>query len=74
MSWFKKRPAPPPEFPAEDWEPVIRSSICTGEKVACMRKRDSGQLREIQLIRTLTDLQKFCEEYGVSPETIRTVY
>ena len=74
MSLFKKRPAPPPEFPPEDWEPVIRSSICTGEKVACMRHRGSGQLREIQLIRTQSDLQRFCEETGVSPETIRTVY
>ena len=74
MSWFKKRPAPAPDFPPEDWEPVIRSSICTGEKVACMRRRGSGELREIQLIRSPADLRQFCEQYGVSEETIRTIY
>ena len=75
MSLFKKRAAAqPPEFPPEDWEPVIRSSICTGEKVACMRRRDSGQLREIQLIRSADDLRRFCEEYGVSEEPLRTIY
>lgn len=75
MSLFKRKAVQrAPEFPAEEWEAVIRSSICTGEKVACMRRRDSGQLREIQLIRSAADLKEFCKNYGVSEETIRTVY
>ena len=75
MSLFKRKTAPrQPEFPPEEWEPVIRSSICTREKVACMRRRDSGQMREIMLIRSAAELKDFCRSYGVSEETIRTVY
>ena len=75
MSLFKKRAAAqPPVFPPEEWEPVIRSSICTGEKVACMRRRETGQLREVMLIRSSDDLRDFCRQYGVSEETIRTIY
>ena len=32
-------------------EPVIRASICTGEKVAGFRDRDGGTLHEVTLIR-----------------------
>ena len=43
----RKREAPAlSEFPPEDYEPVLRCSICTGEQVACMRERSSGRLRD----------------------------
>ena len=74
MKLFGKREKEAPLYPLEDWEPVIRSSICTGERVACMRNRSSGQLREIMLLRSSADLQAFCREYDVSEETIRTIY
>ncbi len=77
MNLFHKKKAPEPAFPAfslEEYEPVIRSSICTGERVACMRNRDSGRLREIMLIRTDADLAAFCEAYGLRPEQVKTVY
>lgn len=71
----KKAPGPElPPFSPEDCEPVIRASICTGEKVACMRDRASGKLHELMLIRTEEDLAVFCRRYGLKPEQIRTVY
>ena len=76
MSLFHKK-APEPAFPSFDlaaYEPVIRSSICTGERVACMRDRESGRLREVMLIRTAADLEAFCHAYGLSPEQLKTVY
>ena len=77
MNLFRKKKAPEPEVPAfslEEYEPVVRSSICTGERVACMRDRESGRLREVMLIRTGEDLEAFCKAYGLRPEQVKTVY
>ena len=77
MNLFRKKKAPEPEFPAfslEEYEPVVRSSICTGERTGCMRDRESGRLREVMLIRTGEDLDAFCKAYGLSPEQVKTVY
>ena len=73
MSWFSKKKERPPEFPAEQYEPVLRCSICTGEQVACMREREGGKLREIMLIRDEEDLAYFRKTYGVTGE-IRKIY
>ena len=75
MSWFKREKAPAaPAFSLEEYEPVIRSSICTGERTACMRHRVSGQLREVMLLRSEGDLNEFCRIYGIQPADVRTVY
>lgn len=76
MGLFKRR-APEPEttpFDPAVYEPVIRSSICTGEKVACMRERETGKLQELMLIRTEEDLDAFCRRYRVEKKAVRTVY
>ena len=71
----RKTPEPElPPFSAEDFEPVIRASICTGEKVACMREKASGKLHEVMLIRSEEDLAAICSRYGRRPEQISTVY
>ncbi len=74
MGLFRKTKPAAPAFSLEEYEPVIRSSICTGEKVACMRHRESGQLREVMLLRSAADLEEFCRSYGLKAEEIRTVY
>ncbi len=76
MGLFRKKdknPLPSP-FPPEQYEPVIRSSICTGEMTACMRNRESGKLTEIMLIRSPDDLARFGKDYNVDVSAIRTVY
>ena len=71
----KKAPEPElPQFAPDDYEPVIRASICTGEKVACMREKASGKLHEIMVIRSEGDRAEFCRRYGLKPEQIKTVY
>ena len=65
---------PKPQFDPALYEPVIRASICTGEKVACMRDRESGKLHELMLIRTDEDLQCFCRAYRLEAKNVRTVY
>ncbi len=75
MSLFRKKAVtPPPVYPAERFEPVIRSSICTGEKTACMRDMETGKLHEVSLIRSDHDLDEFCRTYGVNRDRIRTIY
>ncbi len=51
---------------------AIRSSICTGEKVAGFRDRKSGRFTEVMLIRSPKDLEEFKRQYHV--DEIRTEY
>lgn len=53
--------------------PAIRSSICTGEKVAGFENLQTEKFEEIQLIRNDKDLQEFRKRYGIEGE-IRTIY
>ncbi len=76
MKLFGRR-EPEPEvthFDPAEFEPVIRASICTGERVACMREKDTGKLHELMLIRTEEDLKTFCRRYRVAEENVKTVY
>ena len=73
MGLFRKRAPEPPRFPPEDFEPVLRCSICTGEQVACFRDIATGELQEVMLIRGEEDLREFRREYGVDGE-IERVY
>ena len=69
----KKDKAEYPQFDLEEWTPVIRSSICTGEKTACMRNKGTGRIREIMLIRSERDLEDFRRNYNISGG-IETIY
>ena len=71
----KKEPEPPAtQFDPAAFEPVIRSSICTGERVACMRERDTGRLHELMLIRSPGELEAVCEANGIAAEDLRKIY
>ena len=72
--FFRKEKRNIPSYPPEEYEPVIRCSICTGEQVACMRSRDTGKLHEVMLLQTEKDLQYFCNVYSLSPSDIRKTY
>jgi len=74
MGLFKKREPALPDYPAERYEPVLRRSICTGERVGCMRDRDTGKVHELTVLRTDADVAAFCRRYGTSPAEIRTLY
>ena len=77
MKLFGRKQEAQPEstaFDPAEFEPVIRASICTGERVACMRERATGKLHELMLIRTEEDVAAFCRRYGADAEQLRTVY
>ena len=52
--------------------PVIRSSICTGEKVAGFKDRETGKFRDVMLVRNDRELEAFKKMYGI--EEIKTEY
>lgn len=52
--------------------PVIKASICTGEKVAGFKSRADGHFTEVMLITSDTDLAVFKNEYGI--EEVKTEY
>lgn len=74
MKLFHARENPMAQFPTERFEPVLRQSICTGERTACARERETGKLYEIMLIRTEQELRQFARDCGVELSEIKTVY
>lgn len=61
-------------YDKENQKPVIRSSICTGEKVAGFQDTRTGRITEIMLIRTPDDLEEFCHLYGIGEGEISNLY
>ena len=51
---------------------VIRSSICTGEKVAGFKDKKDGRFTEVMLIRSPEDLREFRETYNL--DKVKTEY
>ena len=51
---------------------VIRSSICTGEKVAGFKHVQTGQFRDVMLIRNEKEKQEFLKRYGLMEQEVKT--
>ena len=62
------------EFDREKMIPAVRSSICTGEKVAGFRNKQTGKFEEVMMIRTEQDLQEFADMYGFERAEIQVFY
>ena len=72
MSLFGKKQKPDIKFDPETQYAVIRSSICTGEKVAGFKNKKDGHFTEVMVIRSSADEKIFKEMYGL--ESVRTEY
>ena len=59
-------------FNPETHYAVIRSSICTGEKVAGFKDRKTGQFTDVMLIRSQKEIDEFKRKYNV--DSIKTEY
>lgn len=51
-------------------KPVIRASICTGERVAGFKDLETGKFEDIMLIVNEKDLRKFRDQYGIEESEI----
>ena len=65
ISIFKKKAAVI-AYDKENLRPVIRSSICTGERVAGFKDIRTGKFKDIMLISNDRDLKSFMDAYGIS--------
>ena len=68
----RHRSEPKYAYDPQKEKPVIRASICTGERVAGFKDRKTGVFHDIMLIRNTKDLEEFKKTYGV--EEIHTEY
>ena len=59
-------------YDAQTQKPVIRASICTGEKVGGLLDLATGAFTEIQLLNSQADIEAFCEACGV--DSVDTIY
>lgn len=50
--------------------PMMRISICTGEKVAGFKDKATGKFTDVMLIKNEADLNEFCRQYGIEKEEI----
>ena len=71
--FFKKKPETQ-SYDKENQKPVIRASICTGERTAGFQDIRTGKITEVMLIRTPADLERFRQLYGIGADEIRTEY
>ncbi len=70
----KKQEPKRQSYDTQRLRPVIKSSICTGERVAGFVEKESGKFEDIMLIRGDQDLQAFCQIYGLKEEEIGKIW
>jgi len=75
MSFFhNKESYPHLDFDPEIEEPAVRKSICTGETTVGFLRRGTKHFRDVQVVRTQTEIDAFCRAVGQDPSTIKTIY
>ena len=65
MLFKKKSVQPATKYDLNQYSPVLRCSICTGEQTAGFKDNVTGVFHEIMLIRNEADLNEFKRTYGV---------
>lgn len=71
---FKKKKQEVKTFDKETLYPVIHKSVCTGEKMAGFKHRDSGKFVEVMLIKDSKDMDEFLKTYGLNKDEVKTEY
>ncbi len=60
-------------YDEKNWKPVLKCSICNGERVAGFLNVKNGEFREENFIRDEADLQIFKKKYNIKAE-IEKIY
>ena len=74
MGFFTNRKKEYPKMPQGDFDPVVRCSSCTGEQVICAKNRDTGEMHELMLVRTPSDIEGFCAANSIDVKEVRKEY
>jgi hypothetical protein len=59
-------------YDPETQRPVIRASICTGERAAGFKNKSDGRFTEVMLIRSVEDEELFKQTYHI--DALETEY
>ena len=71
---FFQKKKPKISFDPALQEPAVRQSICTGEMTAGFIDRQTGAFHDVMRVDGPKGLRRFCEEIGVEPESVKTIY
>ena len=63
---FRKKQLPQKDYDRENWKPILKCSICNGERVAGFKNIYTGEFREDSFIRNPSELEEFMEKYGIT--------
>ena len=74
MRFFSSKKKEYPKMPKGDFDPVIRCSICTGEQVICAKDRKTGEMHELMLVRTPSDIEDFCVANNIDVTEVQKEY
>lgn len=66
---FKKKRVLQIDYDRENWKPVLRCSICNGEKVAGFKNIHTGEFKEECFIRDDRELEAFKYKYAITDLT-----
>jgi len=55
-------------------EPVIHKSICTGEATVGFVDKATGKYSDLRKVTDEADIMRFCREYGIDRDTLKTIY
>lgn len=72
MTYYERHLKETIPFDPETQYAVIKSSICTGEKVAGFKNKETGAFTEVMLIKNIADEITFKKIYGI--ETLKVEY
>lgn len=67
--FFQKKKQQKLEYDREKEKPILRCSICNGEKVAGFKDMQSGKFREVMFVRDEKEVKEFMEMCGISEIT-----
>ncbi|MCR5214724.1 MAG: aspartate dehydrogenase [Eubacterium sp.] len=73
MFGIKKKTKVEIKYDPEVEQPALKTSICTGEKVAGFININSKKFRDVVLVRNSKDLDDFCQAIGVREEDLKSI-
>ena len=70
---FKKKETSKVTYDRERYQPAVKTSICTGERVAGLIDLTTRKFQDITLIRSDKELESFCRQYGVTVDELKKI-
>lgn len=63
---FRKKQIQQMDYDKENWKPVLKCSICNGERVAGFKNIHTKKFKEECFIKDDSDLEEFMLKYGIT--------